>query len=261
MTLKGLVLFDIDGVIRDVGRSYRLALKETVKTFCDWVPSNSDIDSLKSEGCWNNDWDASLELIKRYIELKKLSKKVPSREKIINKFNNFYFGDFPSAEPKQWNGFIRDEKLLIKKTFFKKLDNANIGWGFVSGAETSSAKFVLETRIGLKKPPLIAMEDAPEKPNPKGLIKMSSNLLSEPLGKNAPPIAYLGDTVADVLTIQRARKKIPDQKFVSFAIAPPHLHSKEEILNRKSYEYQLKNAGADAILKSTNDVLDLILNW
>ena len=54
----GLVLFDIDGVIRDVSNSYRMAIQETVSFFCGWKPSIEDIDSIKSEGCWNNDWDS-----------------------------------------------------------------------------------------------------------------------------------------------------------------------------------------------------------
>ena len=66
MKPKGLILFDIDGVIRDVSESYRLAVKKTVYSFCGWEPSSLDIDNLKNEGIWNNDWDLTLELIKRF---------------------------------------------------------------------------------------------------------------------------------------------------------------------------------------------------
>ena len=64
----GLILFDIDGVIRSVENSYRLALKKTVYKFSRWEPSYIDIDCAKNEGIWNNDWDLSLELIKRCIK-------------------------------------------------------------------------------------------------------------------------------------------------------------------------------------------------
>ena len=57
----GIVLFDIDGVIRSVENSYRLSLKRTVFEFCGWEPSYQDIDNAKNEGIWNNDWDLSLE--------------------------------------------------------------------------------------------------------------------------------------------------------------------------------------------------------
>ena len=51
----GLILFDIDGVIRSVENSYRLSLKKTVYKFCGWEPSYQDIDNAKNEGIWNND--------------------------------------------------------------------------------------------------------------------------------------------------------------------------------------------------------------
>ena len=41
----GVLLFDIDGVIRDVSNSYRMAIKKTVNKFCGWTPSILDIDS------------------------------------------------------------------------------------------------------------------------------------------------------------------------------------------------------------------------
>ena len=113
MNLKGLVLFDIDGVIRDVSQSYRLAVKKTVEKFCKWKPSNKDIDSLKSEGDWNNDWDASLELIKRHIKSNDLSIKEPSRSKIIEEFSLFYFGVDPNFNNQdKWKGYINNEELL-----------------------------------------------------------------------------------------------------------------------------------------------------
>ncbi len=261
MNLKGLVLFDIDGVIRDVGNSYRLALKKTVNKFCGWEPSNKEIDSLKSEGCWNNDWDASLELIKRHNESIKRHTKVPTREKLIKQFNKFYFGLGPEENPDGWNGFIKNEPLLTSKKLFKELTKNKIGWGFVSGSETISAKFVLEKRLGLSSPPLIAMEDAPEKPDPTGLITLSKQILSKTLNNNLQPIAYLGDTVADVLTIKKARERFPNQSFISLAIAPPHLHKKENIEERKAYEKILRDKGADKILESINEILEYTLKW
>jgi HAD superfamily phosphatase len=62
------LVFDIDGVIRDVAGSYRRALADTVEHFTagNYRPTPEDIDLLKSEGIWNNDWEASQELIQRY---------------------------------------------------------------------------------------------------------------------------------------------------------------------------------------------------
>ena len=105
------------------------------------------------------------------------------------------------------------------------------------------------------------MGDAPDKPNPTGLTQLASSILGGQLGSGCPPIAYLGDTVADVITIKQARKKFPDQKFVSFAIAPPHLHSLKAQSKRIIYESNLKKAGADYILNSIHEIIEHVMNW
>ena len=256
-----LILFDIDGVIRSVENSYRLALRKTVYNFSGWEPSYRDIDNAKNEGIWNNDWDLSLELIKRRIKNKKLNTKIPSREEIISCFEELYFGGNPNKDNKDWSGFIRNEELLVDKDFFKILHKNGIIWGFVSGAEYASAKYVLEKRLKLKSPPLIAMGDAPDKPNPEGLIKLSKKLLGENLGLSNIPIAYVGDTIADINTIINARKIIPSQKFISIGISPPHLHQESRIRDRRLYESNLVRAGADFILESLNDLKDIELEF
>ncbi len=56
------------------------------------------------------------------------------------------------------------------------------------------------------------MGDAPDKPDPTGLLRLAGQAqLARPVprGQEAPPIAYLGDTVADVMTVQRARQQCP----------------------------------------------------
>jgi HAD superfamily phosphatase len=255
----GLILFDIDGVIRSVENSYRLSLKKTVYKFSGWEPSYMDIDDAKNEGIWNNDWDLSLEFLKRFKKKGNLNFKLPQREEIIKCFEEFYFGGDPNKDSKYWSGFITNEELLVDKKFFDLLERNGIIWGFVSGAESASAKFVLEKRLGLKSPPLISMGDAPDKPDPKGFINLSKKLLGDKLGSSNFPIAYVGDTIADINTVKNAKKEIPSQKFISIGIAPPHLHSKSRLNERYSYEKNLKDAGADLILNSINDLKSINL--
>ena len=113
--MSQLLLFDIDGVIRDVAGSYRKALQSTVEHYSGWRPSPSAIDALKGEGCWNNDWDASLELLRRH------GAPLPKRQALIEIFSNFYFGGDPDGDPSGWKGFIRDEPLLVSADFFLSL--------------------------------------------------------------------------------------------------------------------------------------------
>jgi HAD superfamily phosphatase len=102
------------------------------------------------------------------------------------------------------------------------------------------------------------MGEVPDKPDPTGLIRLARQLAGEPLGPEAPPVAYLGDTVADVLTVQRARQQLPEQRFLSLAVAPPHLHSPGQEPIRRSYEQKLRQAGADGVIEHTRQVLEAL---
>ena len=143
---------------------------ETVHHYSGWRPDAGCVDALKGEGLWNNDWDASLELIRRH------GSEVPERRTLVEVFSGFYFGGDPEGEPAQWQGFIGSEPLLVEPNFFAQLSSRGCRWGFVSGAEPPSARYVLQQRLGLRQPPLIAMGDAPDKPNPTGLISLSDQL-------------------------------------------------------------------------------------
>ncbi|MCP9942922.1 MULTISPECIES: TIGR01548 family HAD-type hydrolase [Synechococcales] len=245
---QAVVLFDIDGVIRDVSASYRRSIVETVHHYAGQRPEPTAIDALKSEGRWNNDWEASLELLRRTGHTP-----LPALEALVAVFEAFYFGGDPEGDPSQWRGFIGDEPLLVQPSFFAALTAADLAYGFVSGAEPPSCRYVLQTRLALSDPPLIAMGDAPDKPDPTGLLRLAAPLAGGVLGPEAPAVVYLGDTVADVRTVQRARAQCPGQRFLSLAVAPPHLHGQPEA--RAAYEARLRQAGADAVLASTTELL------
>ncbi|MFM9046049.1 MAG: TIGR01548 family HAD-type hydrolase [Cyanobium sp.] len=252
-----MLLFDLDGVIRDVSASYRRAIRATVHHFCGWSPDPAAIDALKGEGCWNNDWEASLELIRRQTtsgDRDSPGHHHPTLEDVVEVFSRFYFGGDPSGPPSQWTGFICEESLLVGADFFPALSEAGIAWGFVSGAEPPSARFLLEERLGLVAPPLVAMGEAPEQPDPTGLLRLAHQLASQrgqTLGPQGPPVAYVGDTVADVATVLGARNRLPNQRFLSLAVSPPHLHPPEQRPQRRAYEERLLAAGADHLLEST----------
>jgi HAD superfamily phosphatase len=251
---RAIVIFDIDGVIRDVSASYRRAIVATVRHFSGWAPEPSTIDILKGEGRWNNDWEASLELLRRHRAQPGHGESLPSLEEVVEVFSGFYFGGDPSGPPALWRGFIREEPLLVESGFFQALSGAGVAWGFVSGAEQPSARFLLEERLGLRNPPLVAMGDAPEKPDPTGFLALAERLAAErgqTLGPDGPPVAYLGDTVADVETVRRARERRPEQPFVALAVSPPHLHPPERAEQRRAYEERLLAAGADHLLERT----------
>jgi HAD superfamily phosphatase len=243
--IAAIAIFDIDGVVRDVSGSYRRALADTVESFTQgaYRPSVTDIDVLKGEGLWNNDWEASRELIYRYFEGQGQARCTLNLDyqAIITFFQNRYRG----PDPNHWTGYICYEPLLMSANYLEHLTQADILWGFFSGATRGSASYVLEKRLGLQAPALIAMEDAPGKPDPTGLIAVVEHLERSVQAMWLAPVVYVGDTVADMQTVQNARTQYPDRTWIGVGVLPPHVQVSVEYAN--SYAQQLQQAGGQQV--------------
>ncbi|MBE9130170.1 MULTISPECIES: TIGR01548 family HAD-type hydrolase [unclassified Coleofasciculus] len=289
-----VVVFDIDGVVRDVSGSYRRAIADTVEHFTDgaYRPSLADIDQLKSEGVWNNDWEASRELVYRHFEgqvqgqselssvrlsvsalststlrqaqgiassVFHLSKghaevsamRTPTPldyDSLVTFFNSRYRG----SDPENWTGYICNEPLLLQVSYLECLTSANILWGFFSGATRDEALYALSKRLNLQTPILVAMEDAPGKPNPTGLIAAVEQLQKRHDIEVELPTIYVGDTVADMYTVEKARTLHPERHWVSVGILPPHVQETAE--RREAYEKNLKRAGAARVFSNVQQL-------
>ena len=247
---KAIVVFDIDGVVRDVSGSYRRAIADTVEYFTTqaYRPTPLDIDQLKSEGVWNNDWEASQELIYRYFETQG-----QTREQLQLDYNAivaFFQSRYRGPDPNNFTGYFCNEPLLLQPNYLEQLTQAGIAWGFFSGATRASANYVLEKRLGLQSPVLIAMEDAPGKPDPTGLFA-TVRLLENDFDKTSI-IVYLGDTVADMYTVEKARDLNPDRTWIGVGVLPPHVQ--ETVARRDAYSETLQKAGAAVVLNNVQEL-------
>ena len=245
--LTAIVVFDIDGVIRDVSGSYRRAIADTVEHFTAraWRPRMEDIDRLKGEGSWNNDWQASLELISRYFESQGKSRQELSLN--YNQIVAFFQDRYRGAN---WDGYIAKEPLLISVKYLEQLSVNQISWGFFSGATRGSAEYILCTKLGLTAPVLIAMEDAPGKPDPTGLFMAVSAIETE---ESSPsPVLYVGDTVADMYTVIKAREAMPERPCFGVGILPPHVQTTSQ--RQKDYRHNLTQAGAEIVLNQVEQL-------
>lgn len=252
---SAIVVFDIDGVVRDVGGSYRRALADTVEEFTQGAfrPSQADIDVLKAEGIWNNDWEASRELIYRYFEAqgKARSHLGLDYEAVVAFFQSRYRGANPN-NPDGWTGYITQEPLLMQATYLNQLTEASIAWGFFSGATRGSATYVLQKRLGLQAPVLIAMEDAPGKPDPAGLLQAVLQLQTQHDLSSSTPVLYVGDTVADMQTVTQARSQQPDRLWTAVGVLPPHAQQSPDY--EAAYRSQLQQAGAAVVLQNVEQL-------
>ena len=252
--MSAIVIFDIDGVIRDVTNSYRRALADTVEHFTNYAfrPNMEDIDNLKAEGIWNNDWEGSQELIYRYEESQGQTREELNLdyEQIVDFFQRRYRGR-QLDNPDQWDGYITQEPLLVDQQYFETLTGNQLIWGFFSGATKGSAQYILEQRLGLEDPVLIAMEDAPGKPDPTGLF-LAIKLLEERFSlSELLPVIYLGDTVADMTTIIKAKEVDPEREFMAIGVLPPHINYDDQV--RDKYRQQLFRAGATNVINKASE--------
>ncbi|PSB29644.1 TIGR01548 family HAD-type hydrolase [Stenomitos frigidus] len=257
--LDAIVIFDIDGVIRDVSGSYRRALADTVEQFTDgaYRPSPWDIDALKAEGLWNNDWEASQELLYRYFEAQGRSRDAAAENAILLHYDElvaFFQSRYRGTDPTHWTGYICHEPLLVQPSYLEQLTQAGIRWGFFSGATTGSARYVLEQRLALRSPVLVAMEDAPGKPDPTGLVQ-TVRLLSASDATTVSataPVIYVGDTVADMHTIVKARQLYSDRHWFAVGVLPPHVQ--ETAANKQTYISTLQQAGAQVVYDNVQEL-------
>jgi HAD superfamily phosphatase len=245
---KIALVLDIDGVIRDVAGSYRRALADTVEHFTAgaYRPTPEDIDLLKAEGIWNNDWEASQELIDRYFSNTERSPGNPGDERSYDKIVQFFQSRYRGSDlnnPQDWNGYIASEPLIATPEYFQNLTNTQIAWGFFSGATRGSATYVLQ-RLQIYTAVLVAMEDAPGKPDPKGLLDAIAMLGNRPIG------IYVGDTVADMHTAIAAKGVDPDRRWIAVGAIPPHIQSERAV----EYTNLLRSHGADLVV---NSILEL----
>ena len=217
---------------------------DTVEHFTSGAtrPTSEEIDALKSEGIWNNDWEASQELIRRYFQAQGQSQLPCTYEEIVT----FFQGRYRGTNPDHWTGYICDEPLLMSAAYTQQLTQAGIGWGFFSGATRASANYVLEKRLGLQTPLLIAMEDAPGKPDPTGLFQAVKQLKAETPEEKAIPVFYVGDTVADMQTIAKARHLDSARLWIAVGVLPPHVQSTSA--RAEAYAATLEQAGASIVL-------------
>ncbi|NEQ35159.1 MAG: TIGR01548 family HAD-type hydrolase [Okeania sp. SIO3I5] len=252
MMNKAILVFDIDGVIRDVGGSYRRAIADTVEhcTSSAFCPTLADIDQLKSEGVWNNDWEASRELVYRYFEGQ--GQKRDDVDLDYQKLVAFFQSCYRGVDENNWNGYICSEPLLVSSSYFEQLTAAGLSWGFFSGAMGPEIAYVLEGKLRLSSPVVVAMEDAPGKPDPTGLFVVVEQLEKQHgLAENLPVI-YAGDTVGDMYTVENARNQMPSRTWVGVGVLPPHVQESEE--RQYAYAAKLLEAGAKVVLNNIEEL-------
>ena len=173
--IRSLLIFDIDGVLVDDSRSYRVAIKQTGEFFANSEVTLQEIQSYKELGRYNNDWNLTEAIIKsrgKNIE----------KQKIIRKFQDFY------------KNTMNNEKWLLNKSALKELSR-KYNLAILTGRPKKEAYYVLrENNVMEFFETIVSMEDVSrQKPDPEGILKIQKQF-------QASDAYYFGDTIDDMKT-------------------------------------------------------------
>jgi histidinol-phosphate aminotransferase len=177
------MLFDLDGVIADVSRSYRVAIRTTAEAF-GAVVEDGAIEAIKADGDANDDWALTRRLIQR-------SGIGADSDAVTREFQRRYLGE--GDRP----GLRELESVLVDPTFLRRLRD-RMPIGLVTGRPRAEAIWFLD-RHGLTGlfDVVVAREDAPLKPSPRGIRSAMDTLGIERAW-------FVGDTVDDVVAAKDA---------------------------------------------------------
>ncbi len=153
-----LVCFDMDGVLIDTSGSYDQTVLATVKALSGKNILVDDIESLRRQGGFNNDWVLSRQLL--------LNLEVDvSLEKVTDVFQTIYLGE-------NNDGLVNNETPLINQSFVSKINQSNKNFTIVTGRPKKEA-LAGQAFVNLSSLELISLDDVQQgKPSPEGIQKL-----------------------------------------------------------------------------------------
>ena len=215
------LLFDLDGVLANVAESYRACILETAATF-GAVVTAAHIEEAKRAGNANNDWILTRRLLlARGIEA--------DLDEVTKRFQLLYAGSASG------NGYRDRESLFLDSAAFDRLGR-RFPLAVVTGRPRADAAYFLK-RFGLESrfACVVAMEDAPAKPDPAGVRAAACRL-----GARRPWM--IGDTPDDMRAASGAG-----------AVGIGVCHTRDFEMMRA-----LLDAGAHLVLSDINQLEDLL---
>lgn len=221
LKIQPTVVFDMDGVLVDASKSYRVAVQKTFAHFTGKEVQLSELSEAKKLGGLNNDWDLTEHLLKKYgynIDY----------DDIVKVFQAFY------------EQLADVEELLIDKKFLELLSK-NFNLAIFTGRLKKEAYFTLDKhQITQYFNPIITLEDVSfehQKPDCRGLDITKDKIITD-------KIYYLGDTVDDMICSVSAN-------VIGIGVLPPQDKSDE-------LKELLKSKNAMVVLNQATDLVKIL---
>ncbi len=155
-----LVCMDMDGVLIDTSGSYDQCVIETVKLLSNKDIQLEQLDILRKQGGYNNDWVLSQKILSD-LEFNF------SLKKVTNEFQKIYLGS------SEITGLVKNETVLISNSFVNKIkQSTNTIFTVVTGRPRKEA-ISGQSMINLPSLDLISLDDVENgKPSPEGIQKL-----------------------------------------------------------------------------------------
>ncbi len=185
MTAQSILVFDMDGVLAEVGESYSAATVATVQHFTGEIVSRERIEEFKEAGGWNNDWALSHHLIQD------IGSKDVAYKDVLAVFQSVFLGQ-------NNDGLILREKWIPANGLLERLREK-----YELAIFTGRPRAEIEPTLARFAPAIpwaviIADEEvARAKPAPDGLLAIAN---AYPKAK----LTYIGDNVDDARSARTA---------------------------------------------------------
>jgi len=227
------LLFDMDGVLVDVSRSYRRAIEETVEHFTGRKIGENTIQRYKNYGGFEDDWKLTHAIVTDTAMEVPLSR-------IVEEFQDRYRGD-------DWDGFITEEPPLIDDATLDQLRADGHLLGIVTGRPEEEAQWTLDHRNWTDYfPLLVGKEKQGERPKPDPFPLEHSLTMLAAAGCDLAPeeVAYVGDSVDDMEAAREAG-------MWAIGVAPPYVDADE-------HRPLLEERGAHLVIEDPNTLPDVL---
>lgn len=180
-----IIIFDVDGVLVDVRRSFHKTVLETVRFFTGKRVTRRELQRWKSQSGFNDDWKLSTAWVQA------LGGK-QSYDEVKSKFVELYWG----ANGK---GNVAYEKWLLPRASLRRLAS-RAELALFTGRVRQETDYTLDRRrVRQYFRQIVTVEDVVRpKPDPEGLLKILG-------GRDSTKAIYLGDNIDDAIAAQAAR--------------------------------------------------------
>jgi HAD superfamily phosphatase len=182
--MKGVLVFDMDGVLVEVGDSYRETIIRTIEHFTGRRVTREFIQEIKNQGGFNDDFVLSHKVCRDFgVD--------PGYQQVVDYFQGIFLG-------KNHDGLILRERWMPSNGLLDRLAGR---WrlAIFTGRTRAEARLTLDRFVPqMVFDPIIGNQEVENpKPAPDGLLKIRAEC-------PGAPAFYLGDTVDDARSARAA---------------------------------------------------------